>query len=85
MPNCPSDDLKQKVAKKLAKTLSDDTNRCAAESPNFAYTSGGGAAIAYRQAELDLLCGCLRQHRSQRHDLDGQGYRRLPARRRQEH
>jgi len=54
-PTCPSDDLKQKVAKKLAKTLSDDTDRCAAEPPNFAYTSGGGAAIAYRQAELNLL------------------------------
>jgi hypothetical protein len=54
-PSCPTDDLKQKVAKKVSKTLSDDTDRCAAEAPNFAHTSGGTAAVAYKQAELDLL------------------------------
>jgi hypothetical protein len=54
-PICPSADLKQKVAKKIAKALEDDTARCQAGPPDFAYTSGGTASVAYQQAELDLL------------------------------
>jgi hypothetical protein len=51
--NCPTADFKNKVAKRIAKTLADDMARCS-EMPNFAYT-GVAAAGAYRQAELDLL------------------------------
>ena len=54
-PNCPSADLKQKVAKNFSKALEDDVNRCQPSEPDFAYTSGGTASVAYQQGELDLL------------------------------
>lgn len=54
-PNCPSADLKQKVARKTFKAVDDDVARCMPGTPDFAYTSGGAASAAYQQAELDLL------------------------------
>jgi hypothetical protein len=54
-PNCPSADLRQKVAKKTSKALADDAARCMPGPPDFAYTSGGTASAAYQQRELDLL------------------------------